>query len=852
MKHSSPRTSLRPSPRRSIQLCICFLLVTSFVAGDEFQLEVRVIDAKSKTAVPARLYLKSQANEWYYFDTVDADGSAVHYTKQNWINKRSVEYHTTVSAHPCRAEIPAGEYALTVESGKSYFPREVQVAIEANRKLTVELTRWNNPAIRGWYSGDTHLHREIEDLKNVIAAEDLNVALPLTNWVTISNKPPAAGDKNLTEIPTGLVKVDEQHVIWPRNTEYEIFSVAGKRHTLGALFVLGHRDGLGLGVPPWKPVIESVVASDPNVLFDMDKLDWPFAMLLPTIAPNASYELANNHVWRTEFAFRKWNTAARPYMQPPHGATEGGHRQWLDYTMGMYYTLLNCGFRLPPSAGTANGVHPVPAGFGRVYVHLPDGFQFDAWMKALKAGRSFVTTGPMLYATANGKDPGHVFVGTEPKKIELEMDVVSEQPISYGEVLVNGRPEVLLRPANQKTDVGAFRSTLNSVVNVHRSGWVAIRFWEPRPDGQSRFVHSAPWYVEVDGQPVRPRFSEKRYLIGRVEQEMRRSKGIVSPEAMQEYERALAYYQSLPVVDDSDAVQKHGRPMTESSASEWLDNAVLHHRFTAEEIRQATGLPLQQAQQQIDARADQPKPNGLRVLPYPGGRHPRSGFLDGAIHPQRETKISVFPPWQDGGYAVVDVPEAIFSNLGLMYLAHTHIPTIWDEQYKQQPLPKREWKKTTLGYRVQRKLPNGIRFASEVTSSDTGAKMQLSLTNGTDKKLTNMRVQVCTMLKGLVGFNVQEELTKVVSAPFVAVRAEPSAGEKARWLITAFQPNHRVWTNPPVPCVHSDPIFPDCEPGQTVTIQGGLWFYEGENVDAEIARLADETNLARPTNQLDR
>jgi hypothetical protein len=50
----------------------------------------------------------------------------------------------------------------------------------------------------------------------------------------------------------------------------------------------------------------------------------------------------------------------------------------------------------------------------------------------------------------------------------------------------------------------------------------------------------------------------------------------------------------------------------------------------------------------------------LLVLPYPGGRHPRVGFRDGSIRPQRETKASVFAPWADGGYAVADVPEAVW------------------------------------------------------------------------------------------------------------------------------------------------------------------------------------------------
>ncbi len=35
----------------------------------------------------------------------------------------------------------------------------------------------------------------------------------------------------------------------------------------------------------------------------------------------------------------------------------------------------------------------------------------------------------------------------------------------------------------------------------------------------------------------------------------------------------------------------------------------------------------------------------LLVRPYPGGRHPRIGFLEGAVEPQRETKVSVCSPW---------------------------------------------------------------------------------------------------------------------------------------------------------------------------------------------------------------
>ena len=814
--------------------CVVLLLAGSLCCGDDRQIRITVIDAGSQQPIAARIYCLAQDGTPHFFSSQSATGSAVPYRKQNWINARSTEYHTTVSAGPCVALVPDGSYQLTVERGGAWhgWSETIQVA-GADVDLTVPLRRWADPAGRGWYSGDTHLHRTVSELRNIVLAEDLNVALPLTYWVTRSDTPPSHGDKNIDdEQLSELIHVDDQHVIWPRNTEYEIFTVGQKRHTLGALFVLGHRQPLQQGVPPWRPVIEEVRRTEPQTLFDMDKLDWPFAMLLPTIVPGALYELANNHTWRTEFAFRHWNTAAPAFMQPPFGASEGGHREWLDYTQGMYHTLLNCGLRLPPSAGTANGVHPVPAGFGRVYVHLPDGFSFDGWMNGLRSGRSFVSTGPLLFATADGHDPGHVFrlSSTARTVIPVSLEVLSEKPLLYGELLINGRPEHLLYAKNQETERGAFQTQLQLDIDLKRSGWFAIRFWEQRPDGQVRFVHSAPWYVELDSQPVSITQPEKTYLMGRMQHEIARSDGILSPEALQEYHQALAFYAALPEADDADQVARTARPAgSVEQQHRWLDNMVIDHRFSATEVRLATGLSRQEAELEVLKRASardarRTDSGRVRLLPYPGGRHPRRGFLDGAIDPQRETKISVFPPWPEGGYVVVDVPEAIFSNLGLIYLAHTHVPTIWDQQ--STPLARLEWSRHEDGLSIRRELPNGIAFATRVTQTVDGVDMQIDLTNGTDQLLTGLRVQVCALLKGMPGFNAQQPLQSVIDESVIAVRGE----QTDRWIVTSWTPIQRVWQNAPVPCIHADPIFPDCPPGETVTVSGYLRFYEGGDV----------------------
>jgi hypothetical protein len=562
-------------------------------------------DANTGKTLPGRLYLHSETGVPYYFSSAVTDGSTVKYEKKNWIDKDSTEYHTTVSAHRCFAQVPTNsKYSLVVEHGKSYRAATEEVDVsEDDIEVRVDLQRLNDPAALGWYSGDTHIHRTVEELRNVLVSEDLNVGLPLTSWVTYSDRPPVSGDKNIEDAQLSeLIEVDSDHVIWPRNTEYEIFTVGKKQHTLGALFVLGHRTSLQQTVPPWKGVTDSVRTTDENVLFDMDKLDWPFAMLLPTIAKGSLYELANNHVWRTKFAFRKWNTPAPAWIQPPFGTQVGGHRQWIDYTHSMYYTLLNCGLRLPPSAGTANGVHPVPAGFGRVYVHLPDGFSFESWMRGLRQGRSFVTTGPMLFATADGHDPGHVFKrsGASQDPISIALELSSERPLLYGEVIVNGRPEQLLRPQNTQTASGAYQSQLVQSIFPKKSGWFSLRFWESHPDGQVRFAHTAPWYVEVDDRPVTLAQHEKDYLVDRMRNEITRSNGVVSSEAMAEYQQGLEYYQSLPLEDDSEEVGRNARLFKDAEErSSWLDNMIIDHEFAANEVRMATGLSIEESAREV-------------------------------------------------------------------------------------------------------------------------------------------------------------------------------------------------------------------------------------------------------------
>jgi hypothetical protein len=281
------------------------------------------------------------------------------------------------------------------------------------------------------------------------------------------------------------------------------------------------------------------------------------------------------------------------------------------------------------------------------------------------------------------------------------------------------------------------------------------------------------------------------------------------------------------------------QPHNDEELAYWLRNMIWYHRFTTEEVCAAAGLSgpeIVAAQKKFDIRPDNRPPRDaatkLLTLPYPGGRHPRIGFLEGAIDPQRETKFSVFTPWDPNSYLVVDVPEAIWSNLGLTYLAHTHIDTIWTKQ--GITLPKLEWNRRPDGsLDIERTLPNGLAFGVKAVPAKDAVRMEMWLKNGTDQRLTDLRVQICVMPKMAAGFAEQTNKNKVFTNPYVACRST----DGKRWIITAWEGCQRPWGNEQCPCFHSDPKFPDLEPGQRHQLRGWLSFYEGEDIQAEFARI---------------
>ena len=459
-------------------------------------LSVRIEDERG-IQTPARVYLTdSTSNNPVYAKEV------IIYDKKS--RKNGVEEkHFVPPNGEFEVDLPPGNYDLVIERGKEYVPVHETIAmVSEKRSVTVRLRRWVDMRGRGWYSGDMHLHRPLRDVGALMKSEDLAVSIPVTRWKaneTFQEDPDLGSFLALTD-EDGTIRGDQDRFFPVVNEELE-----PRTSALIASYV--GKSGVRLEYPLAQ---FGRTVGEAGGLSDSEKAT---SLELPALAALGSCQtvgLANNHLWRAGAFTGAWGAWPEHMLNRYPSSCES----YVGAGFEMFAALLNMGFRLAPSAGSASGVHPVPPGWSRVYVHSKGPLEPKSWFDALKEGRCFVTTGPMLLLKVNGLEPGESerMNGT-PIRLQVDLEILSLKPITTAEVVINGVPHQLTLTAKPGEP---YATTGSENFDVGSSAWVAAR-WSQGDGGRCDAAHTGAVYFWNGDESIPVDIHQGRLLLGHVE-----------------------------------------------------------------------------------------------------------------------------------------------------------------------------------------------------------------------------------------------------------------------------------------------------------------------------------------------
>ncbi len=460
-------------------------LLASSASAAGGQLEVRVVDGDGGRPLAARMHLK------------DAKGKPVKPPKVPFWKDHFVFNGVIV------LELPTGMYTFELETGPEYRVQSGYFQIDrgATDTKTVEMSRFVDMKKEGWWSGDLHIHRLPQEIDLLMRAEDLHIAPVMTWW----NKQNAWQDKALPE--KLLIEVEA-------NRFYHLLAGEDEREG-GALLFFNLAKPLEIAAAgreyPSPAVFLNEARGTPGVHVDVEK---PFWWDVPTWIATGQVDsigLANNHEHRDGMLDNEaWGRPRDKALYPsPHG-----NGRW---SQQIYYELLNCGLRIPPSAGSASGVLPNPVGYNRVYVNCGPALSWDKWWENLRLGRVVVTNGPLLRpkvyghgAPQEGALPGHVFQADKGQTVELDialnLAVRSPDKVEYLEVVQDGKVVHEVRLEDWKNAKGHLPP-----VKFSRSGWMLVRAVTNNPKTY-RFASTGPYYVEIGYEPTVSKKSAQFFL----------------------------------------------------------------------------------------------------------------------------------------------------------------------------------------------------------------------------------------------------------------------------------------------------------------------------------------------------
>jgi hypothetical protein len=465
--------------------------------------------------------------------------------------------------------LPAGVYEVEFTRGPEYLNERRTLSVTQQgmgQSWTFHLKRWINPPALGWYSGDHHIHAAgcshyeaptqgvtPKDMIRHIVGEALNVGDVLT-WGPCYYYQKQFFEAKVNSLSTAdnLMRYDVEVSGFPSSFN-------------GHLTLLGLKDQDYPGTrkiedwPTWDlPILRW--AKSQGAVVGFAHSGWGLEVKSDKL-PN--YELppfdgigANEYIMDvTHDAVDFISAVDTPFV----------------WELNIWYHTLNSGFRTRISGETDFPcIYGDRVGMGRSYVQLGGPLNYDAWLKGLRDGRSYVSDGKsqLIDFRVNNQ-----LVGTAGSEVRLDAAQTVRVTVKVA-ALLDIKPDAALhaKPYDQQPywhiERARIKETrevpLEVVVNgravaarniiadgtlrdvafdvpIERSSWVALRILPSS--------HTNPIFINVGDKPVRASRLSAQWCLKAVDQCWSRKAPQISAgerhEAEKAYEHARRVYRQI-------------------------------------------------------------------------------------------------------------------------------------------------------------------------------------------------------------------------------------------------------------------------------------------------------------------
>jgi lysophospholipase L1-like esterase len=393
-----------------------------------------------------------------------------------------------------RLDVPAGHYHVEVERGPEFVPMSADVDVPSNGSTDLALHRWVDLSARGYRSGENHLHVAPALVRPLMDAEALDYGSSLQWWNGPKFSAPAAPDPRVT------------------------FNDVEVENAWGAVYCIGLNAPMTLAWNSSRANVAFIDEARTKGAVVCYQGGWSAEALVDALLGKVDViNIGDNLFHRHKFMPRSRysNVVGAPDL-PVYPDTADGMQQLATES---YYRLLNCGLHLAAGGGSATGVKSNPAGYNRAYVRVPRDATAREFLAGWRAGRNFVTNGPMIFLTASREgDPAVAETGDTMAlpvaggRVHVHVDAAWYAPLRSVQVVVNGG--VVAQSTNG--------TPIDATVDVKQGSWIAALATAEEPGSDAelaryrqtsrlggeeptrlRFAHTSPIYVTVAGAGAR-------------------------------------------------------------------------------------------------------------------------------------------------------------------------------------------------------------------------------------------------------------------------------------------------------------------------------------------------------------